>query len=128
MRWLLLAIVLYGCSPPRKERAIMDYASHCYLRMGQNREFHKELPMIEQNGTIIVYDDSICFQSKSDSLAFVLDVVSFSGDMSFSRLVCRSRAKEIYIFMVEKQRFNPNYDVCFLAPNSGHYFNVHKVR
>lgn len=128
MRLLLLLVVLSACSVPRENRALLEYDAHCPLHMEQQKDYYKVLPMREQYGKIIVYDDSVCFKSDNDTLRFVLRVLSFSGDHSMSRIVCLKEGGEHVLFTLSKQRFSRRYDAYILTSNGGHYFDISTVR
>lgn len=128
-RLIPFLFVLLACNRPHPlKEIVLEYDSHCPLHVEQEKDYYKVLPMSEQCGEIIIYDDSLRFKSDNDSLSFVLYVLNFNGDPMTSRIVCRSQDGEDMLFMLGKQKFSKRYDACILTRNGGHYFDIRKVR
>lgn len=125
---LLFALALASCEGEEQNEITLEYDAYCPLHVEEGKEYHKVLPMCEEKGKIIIYNDSIDFIGASDSLSFVLYPFSFHGEPRMSRMLCRTSSGKDAIFLLGDIPFSNKYEVCVLMQNEGHYFSIVHVR
>ena len=89
MRNLLfvLFMVVMGCSSKPPKTITLEYDSFCAIHVEKGADYYKVLPMCDDAGKIIIYEDSISFIGVPDSLNYTLYPIGFNGDPNMSRMI-----------------------------------------
>lgn len=124
----MLIFALVACESGRPNMVTLEYESYCPLHVEEGKDYQKLLPICEENGSIIIYSDSICFTGPSDLLNFVIYPISFMGEPNMSRIICKTSTGKDVVFVINSQRFSLKYEAAVIMQDGGLYFNVIKVK